>query len=165
MAVVWFLVSAVLVDLIGYWLHRWIHRRSSGPMHRAHMVHHGNYPPFDLTGESYRSARGNSLTVWFLPFGIVYAALWLVLGLPHPVAVLLGGLASATVSSVFHDQTHLSGSAVWRLGFLRRMAFWHHVHHRKMGRNFGIVTTAWDRIFRTYSRGSASPPAPRPPSR
>lgn len=156
-AIFWFMGSAVLVDLIGYWLHRWAHRPTS-PLYRAHMTHHlVNYPPRKAVGEGkYVSAGSDSLAIWFAPFGIVYAAVVLLLNLPHPAAILLGGAAVALVSSLLHDAVHISGSYVWRWRPLLGVAVRHHTHHFKMGRNFGICTDIWDRLFRTRRGGSSS---------
>jgi sterol desaturase/sphingolipid hydroxylase (fatty acid hydroxylase superfamily) len=162
-AVLWFLVSAALVDLAGYWLHRWVHRRSAGPMHRAHMTHHlRNYPPGAFFSDRYRSAGADSLAVWLAPFGMVYAVAWLALGLPHPVAALVGGAVSAGLSSVVHDLTHILGSVVWHLPLTRGMAVRHHAHHFQMRRNYGVLTDVWDRLFRTRRVGGPSRRA-RPP--
>lgn len=163
-AVVWFLVSAVFVDHAGYWLHRWAHRKSSGPMYRAHMTHHVvNYPPAAFFSQRYRSSRADSLAVWFAPFGLAYGGLWWLLGLPHLWAVLAGGGTVALLSSAVHDMTHISQSLVWRWRATMGMAVRHHSHHFKMGRNFGVLTDLWDRIFRTRrGPGASRPPLPRP---
>ena len=155
-AIIWFLGSALFVDLIGYLLHRWAHRPSS-PLHRAHMTHHvENYPARSFFSKSYRTSGSDSLVLWFAPFGILYVALVLLLGLPHPVAILLGGAATAVTSSIIHDLSHIKNSVVWRLPILKTMGRWHRIHHSKMNRNFGIILTFWDRIFRTSHPGSAS---------
>lgn len=148
-AVLCFLASAAVVDLAGYWLHRWAHRPSS-PLHRAHMTHHVvNYPPKAFFSTKYRSARSDSLAIWFAPFGLAYATAVILLGIPHPVPILLGGAAVAVLSSVLHDLTHISGSMVWRTYGFRGIAVRHHSHHFKMGRNFGILFPWWDVLFRT----------------
>ena len=148
-AVVLFLTSAVLIDLVGYWLHRWIHVPGSWG-YRAHMTHHvTNYPPRSFFSERYRSSRQDSLVWYFAPFGVAYVALVLLLGLPHPWAILSGAAISVFLSSYLHDVTHVSGSFVWRWRFLKGVAVRHHVHHFKMGRNFGILVPWWDGIFGT----------------
>ena len=161
--VIWFLGSALLVDVVGYWLHRWAHRPSS-PLYRPHMTHHVlRYPPRRYFSSRYRTSGSDSLALWFAPFGIVYIVLAVVLGVPHLGAVLLGGATTAILSSVVHDLSHVEGSIVWRLPFLRTMARLHRIHHSKMGRNFGVLISLWDWIFRTSYRGSAgrrSPPDP-----
>jgi sterol desaturase/sphingolipid hydroxylase (fatty acid hydroxylase superfamily) len=163
--VILFLASALTVDLIGYLLHRWAHRPSS-PLHRPHMTHHvQNYPPRAFFSNRYRTSGSDSLAVWFAPFGALYVALVLLLGAPHPVAILMGGALVAVLSSLVHDLSHVTDSIVWRLPILRTMGRWHRIHHSKMGRNFGILLTVWDRIFRTNHPGSGVRRAPQDRSR
>lgn len=151
-AVFLFFASAAFVDLAGYWLHRWAHRPSS-PLFGPHMTHHvQNYPPRRFFSERYESSGSDSLAIWFAPFGAVYVAAVLLLGAPHPVAILLGGAASAAVSSVLHDFSHVRDSWFWRVPFLRGAGVRHHWHHRRMQRNFGVVFSWWDRLFGTTLR-------------
>jgi sterol desaturase/sphingolipid hydroxylase (fatty acid hydroxylase superfamily) len=148
-AVLFFLASAVLIDLIGYWLHRWIHVPGSWG-YRAHMTHHvTNYPARAFFSSRYRSSRADSLVLYFAPFAAAYGALVLCLGLPHPVAILAGAGVSVLLSSLLHDLTHIQGSIVWRWGMFGSIAARHHLHHFKMGRNFGILVPWWDLLFRT----------------
>lgn len=147
--VAWFVGSAVFVDFVGYWLHRWAHVRESH-MYRAHMTHHAvNYPPHRFFSSEYRSSGGDGLARYFLPFGVAYAVL-LALACPSPLAAILGGLAVAGASSLLHDLTHIEGSIAWRIRPLKHLAEHHRTHHLKMGRNFGILCDVWDRLFRTH---------------
>ena len=96
-AVLYFLASAIFVDFVGYWLHRWSHRPWS-PLHRPHMTHHViNYPPRSFFSSKYRSAGSDSLAIWFAPFGVIYAATILLLGVPHAIPILLGGALVAVL--------------------------------------------------------------------
>jgi sterol desaturase/sphingolipid hydroxylase (fatty acid hydroxylase superfamily) len=148
-AILWFLASAVVIDLVGYWLHRWIHVPGSWG-YRSHMTHHVvNYPPRRFFSDRYRSSRADSLVWYFAPFGLAYALLVICLGLPHPVAVLVGAGVSVSLSSILHDLTHIQGSVVWRSRWFAGIAARHHLHHFKMGRNFGILFPWWDVLFRT----------------
>lgn len=161
-ALLWFLASAIFVDLAGYWLHRWAHKPSS-PLYRAHMTHHvTNYPPKDFFSEKYRESGSDGLALWFAPFGIIYVLVAALCGLPCFSAIVLGGAAIAVLSSILHDLSHISDSIVWRLPWTRLAAEHHRVHHSRMGRNFGILFTLWDRIFGTKRRGPSSPPTRRP---
>ncbi len=162
-AILWFLASATFVDLAGYWLHRWAHRRGS-PLYRAHMTHHVvNYPPKAFFSTRYKSARSDSLALWLAPFAILYGALILLVGAPHPWAMILGAAVVAFLSSVAHDLTHITGSVVWKRRWLVGIAVRHHVHHFKMGRNFGILVPWWDNLFGTRpSKARASRRRSRP---
>lgn len=160
-AVLWFLASAAVVDLAGYWLHRWAHRPSS-PIYRPHMTHHViNYPPKAFFSRKYKSSRSDSLALWFAPFGVIYAAAVLISGIPHPAAILLGLAVISIGSALAHDLTHIQGSIVWKNRMFAGVAARHHLHHFKMGRNFGVLVPWWDDIFGTRrapgpSRGSSS---------
>lgn len=164
-SIVFFLVSATFVDLVGYWLHRWAHSPSS-PLHRPHMTHHvRNYPPGRFFSQRYERSGSDSLALWFAPFGVVYVALILLLGLPHPIAMIAGGATVAVLSSVLHDLSHVGGSVAWRWRIFRAGALHHRTHHSKMRRNYGIILSCWDRLFGTRWRGRAGRPLPRFPSR
>ncbi len=161
-AILWFFASALFVDFAGYWLHRWAHRPGS-PLYRPHMTHHViNYPPRSFFSTRYKSAGSDGLAIWFAPFGLVYALAIFLLDAPHPWAMLLGGAMVAVFSSKAHDLTHISGSIMWKRRQFAGIAVRHHVHHFKMGRNFGILVPWWDGIFGTRrapgapSKGAAS---------
>lgn len=161
-AVLWFLASAIFVDLVGYWLHRWAHHPGS-PLYRPHMTHHlVTYPPARVVASGrYASSGADSLALWFAPFGVVYTAAVLCSGMPHPVPILAGGAIVAALNSVLHDLTHVSGSIVWRWPWLLGIAVRHHAHHFKMGRNFGILSDVWDRAFGTRLEGGSGGPGGR----
>ena len=151
-AILYFLLSAILVDFIGYWLHRWSHKKHS-ILYKPHMTHHLiTYPPKSVLSDKYKSSGIDGLAIWFSPIAIILFVLVLLLGIPHPIAILLGGLLTGISSSVIHDMTHLSGSVVWRVKFLKGIAIRHHAHHFKMRRNYGIITDLWDRVFLTRRR-------------
>lgn len=165
-AFLWFLASAIFVDLAGYWLHRWAHVRSS-PLWRPHVTHHAvNYPPQAVMSTSYRSSRSDSLAIWFAPFGALYLLALMVLGCPHLIAAVLGGASVAVLSSVAHDLAHIHNSLVWRLnGYTKGVAVRHIAHHYKTARNFGILVPWWDSIFRTRGSRGTSPRSPQLRSR
>ncbi len=163
-AVTWFLLSAIITDLIGYWLHRWAHRPGS-PLYRPHMTHHvTNYPAGDFTSETYRGAGRDSLAIWLTPFGLVYALLVL-LACPHPWAALAGSTAIMVLSSELHDGSHVADSVTRQFCFLSRLVKRHLVHHSRTDRCFGILTGVWDRLFATNWPGSASRSKRRDPPR
>lgn len=150
-AIVAFIISAILVDLIGYWLHRLAHRPIAGRLYAAHMVHHvDRYPPNNFISERYRPSGGiDSLVIWFLPFGLLYvAAAWL-LDLPQLTMIVAGGLTVAIANSVMHDMSHVGGSFIWTRKLFASLGRRHRTHHRKMGKNFGILFGIWDHLFRT----------------
>jgi sterol desaturase/sphingolipid hydroxylase (fatty acid hydroxylase superfamily) len=154
--IIWFLASAGFVDMVGYWLHRWSHRPKS-PLYRSHMTHHViNYPSASFLSEKYKGAGSDNLAFWFAPFIMIYVAAIIIIGLPHQAAIFSGGGVIAVGSVIVHDLTHITNSIMWRWPLLNKSATWHRIHHRKMGKNFGIIFSCWDRIFRTRYLGSSS---------
>lgn len=161
-AIVWFLSSAILVDLVGYWLHRWAHRKGS-PLFRAHMTHHlVNYPPQHVLSDRYRSSKADNLGIWFAPFFVAYLIIILLVPKVDFWPAAAGAAVVAALNVVVHDLTHISGSIIWR-SRLRGVAVRHHAHHFKMKKNFGILTDWWDRIFRTRREPGAFPARRRRP--
>lgn len=154
-----FFASWVLVDLIGYWLHRWAHQPGS-PLYRSHMTHHVvNYPSRSFMSDGYRSSGNDSLAVWFAPFFMLYCVgAVLALGWPGAVPALAGAIPPAVINTVIHDLTHIRGSIAWRWPYLRNLSLAHYAHHRNMRRNFGVATLLWDRIFRTHWGSRREPP-------
>lgn len=144
--------SWLLVDLIGYWLHRLAHLPKS-PLYRAHMTHHvQNYPSNRLQSDSYRNSGADSLAVWFAPIVVLY---WVVSALVFGrwgFPVMLGALPPAVLSTLVHDWTHLRVSPLTRTTWTRRLAYLHHIHHRNHQKNLGITIFWWDRIFGTFKK-------------
>ncbi len=158
-ALAWFLGSAMIADLAGYWLHRWAHKPRS-PLFRAHMTHHlVNYPPSRVTSSKYQTSGSDSLVLWFAPFLGTYLLILAALPVVSFWPAALGAITIAALSSAAHDLTHLTGSPVWRWPFLRGIAVRHHSHHFKMHRNLGILFSFWDVIF-----GTRKPPRNPPHS-
>jgi sterol desaturase/sphingolipid hydroxylase (fatty acid hydroxylase superfamily) len=164
-ALIGFLSSAVVVDLAGYWLHRWAHSPSS-PLYRPHMTHHvRNYPPREFLSDRYRSSGSDNLAIWFAPFGVIYALIVIISGMPHQVPILLGGAVAAVANAVMHDLTHIKDSVAWRSPWLRSMSVYHRVHHSHMRRNYGLLSSCWDRLFGTMWRGRVGREGRRAPRR
>jgi sterol desaturase/sphingolipid hydroxylase (fatty acid hydroxylase superfamily) len=85
----------------------------------------------------------------------IWAALALVTG-GAIAALVVGGLyAGYNQYALVHHVLHHHGALAGRLGFgrLQRVHELHHVHHDV---NFGVTSTLWDRIFRTYQPATFS---------
>ena len=50
-------------------------------------------------------------------------------------------------NDALHDSYHLESGTFKQTVTFKRLQQFHFVHHRNMKKNFGIVTTVWDRIF------------------
>ncbi len=147
-----FVFGFFFTEAVGYLIHRLLHSRWSGALHRSHMNHHlTQYPPDDYLSETYRQAGTDNTAYRFVVAGVILAglALWLTpLWLALPIMINMAAIGF--VNSYVHDATHISNH--WLESFPH---FWylrelHRVHHIEMGKNFGIVTFFTDRIARTF---------------
>lgn len=138
------LLTLLVADLVGYWLHRAFHR---GWLWRSHAVHHSSerldwlaavrvHPINDLLG------------------GVVRVVLLVVLGF-RPV-VLAGVLPVLTAYALL-----LHANVPWTFGRVGRVVaspMFHRWHHARVvpewarpdGVNFGGFFVVWDRLFGTF---------------
>src|SRR5690242_5850585 len=108
------LASYMLTSLLGYVIHRAIHRPWFGFINRAHMAHHlRTYPPGDLVSEAYRSAGSQSSVYTFLvafsPLVIAPVALGFIGVVSWPCAGVIVGamLLVGLLNDVLHDSYHV----------------------------------------------------------
>jgi len=130
----------VLIDFMGYWLHRWFHGRR---MWRFHAIHHSSvdldwlsaarvHPVNDIVNKAVQAAVVVSLgyspllLAGVLPFFFVYAIL------QHAnVTWDFGPLKKIFASPKFHR--------------------WHHTSApEQQGKNFAGLLPLWDILFKTY---------------
>ncbi len=158
MAFLFVLASSLFIaSLIGHGIHWALHRPWAGPAYRGHMEHHVSlYPPSDMTSSQYRSARWyhNGVFLYAPAFVGLLGLVWLLVrlaSLPTWIVLVFGAvmLALGAVNNWAHDSFHTQSSLFRRLGCYRLMRERHHVHHRNMRCNYGIVTSFWDRVFGT----------------
>ncbi len=154
------LVAYAVTAFLGYVVHWAMHQRWSGPLRKAHMVHHlVLYPPKDLVSDSYRSA-GSSSSVWsFVAALIPLMCVPIILALLSVVswasaalaffAMAFVGIASDVVHDSFHVKDHILSKLIPRYDVMRAL---HFQHHRNMKRNFGIFSFICDRLFRTLQK-------------
>ena len=174
---VWFVVSCVSAELLGYGLHRLLHSGVVGFLSRNHMKHHMVlYGPLqEQRSKQYRDATDDSISLgnigieWLIPAAVLIVC---VLGLFHlfHVRLLYRLIYFATtlgwsflMFSYLHDAQHIEGYWMERSRFLKG---WfvsarnlHEIHHQVindeglMDRNFGIAFFFFDRLFGTLSAG------------
>ena len=168
-------ISCLLAEFFGYWLHRLLHSDKIPFLSRGHLIHHfliyGPGQPMrrdhyhDATAD--RFSAGNIGLEWLIPSAAILAIVWATLFFLH-VPALLQCIALATLIvwpiitfSYLHDRMHLSDfwmarNPIFRRWFLaaRRL---HDIHHHalnddgRMVSNFGIGFFLFDRLFRTIS--------------
>lgn len=125
--------------LLEYALHRWLGHGPPSVGRRGHAMHH---------------ADDTALVA--APVFVVMAGAWLIWTMLAPLAgvslaaLLVCGLyAGYNHYALVHHVLHHHQALVARVG-LGRLERCHRVHHARHDVNFGVTTTLWDRIFRTY---------------
>jgi sterol desaturase/sphingolipid hydroxylase (fatty acid hydroxylase superfamily) len=170
------MLSGMLAEFFGYWLHRLLHSDKICFLSRGHLIHHFLIygPGRPMRHEHYRDATDNRFSVgnvgleWLLPAVLLLAVIWgLLLFCGVPVFYQLVALATLTVWPMFmfsylHDRMHLTNfwmaeHALFRAWFKQARRF-HDIHHHsvnsagRMDANFGIGFFWFDRLFRTIAR-------------
>jgi sterol desaturase/sphingolipid hydroxylase (fatty acid hydroxylase superfamily) len=167
------LISCLLAEFFGYWLHRLLHSDKIPLLSRGHLIHHfliyGPGQPMRL--EKYHDATDHRFSVgnigleWLLPSAIILAVVSAAMRLVHLSALhQIIALATLVVWPIFmfsylHDRMHVTNFWMERVPILR---LWfraarrrHDIHHHavddngRMEANFGIGFFLFDRVFRT----------------
>jgi len=142
--------------LAGHGVHRWLHSPRSGPLYRAHLEHHRLYSPGDLRSSVYRNAGADSTTWRFvLPLGalvalIAQSAIWLGMGGPDALFLVVTAAAIGFAHDFVHDAFHIEGHWLERAPWFLRLRALHDEHHRDVRVNLGILCFVWDRLFGTF---------------
>ena len=133
-----------------YWLHRtlfhWVPATSWGP--RFHFFLHGVH--HDYINDKYRlvmpPVAAAVLAAMF--YGLFYS-LFSVWGLGAWVWPFMSGM---TAGYIAYDMTHyyVHHGAVSGAWFKRLRAHHMNHHHNRVERKFGVSSTLWDHVFRTY---------------
>jgi len=134
-------MAFVIADFAFMMMHYLSHRYA--PLWRLHAVHHGVGRLYGLNGVLRHPLHQIiDMIVGNMPL--------VILGMPTPVAVVLGFLISMTLI-VQHSNVDA------RLGPLQKhlsIGRIHHLHHVNWGTegdcNFGLLLTVWDRLLGTY---------------
>lgn len=137
-------VAILLVDFVGYWLHRWGHH---GWLWKVHGVHHTpdkvntwNNNTIHFVNSFYSSA-GKLLPLVLLGF--------------DPNVIVVTAYASTLQSFAVH--ANIDVNLGW-LGQLLMGPQHHRLHHSTVvaeAGNFASVTTLWDKVFGTFVLGRA----------
>jgi sterol desaturase/sphingolipid hydroxylase (fatty acid hydroxylase superfamily) len=148
-----FIVSYLLIELGGYWAHRFLHTR--GFLWTTHRAHHSAEVLTFLVG-----GRGHPLEhVVFLLCGLVCSGvgtglfMYFTGTLPHPmlpIALIALGLFGALMDKISHSELPLSFGWLDNIFMSARM---HQIHHsaepHHYGRNYGGTMSIFDRLFGT----------------
>lgn len=141
---------------IGYQIHKWIHQSRSGFLNIAHLNHHRKqYPPGNLTSDTYRSAGRDNTTFLFLPFIlIIIGILWTgyyfnIVSLFYALLISVEIVIISLIHDVLHNSFHLNRSLWHRYPGFSRLKSKHFLHHWNMRKNYGIIDFTWDKILNT----------------
>jgi hypothetical protein len=174
-AAITLLLSGLLAEFLGYWLHRLLHSDKIAFLSRGHLIHHFLVygPGQPMRHEHYHDSTDGRLSVgnvgleWLLPSGLLLAVVWTILFVLHVPAVYQA-IALATLVgwpvfmfSYLHDRMHQTDFWMVRDPLLRNWFLaarrLHDIHHHSidlrghMDANFGIGFFWFDRVFRTLS--------------
>ena len=169
-------LSVMMAEFLGYWLHRLLHSDRVRTLSRSHMKHHlVLYGPCQSQRPSYgymdattgQVALGNIGLEWLVPSGLLLGASiggFSLLGVRllyqgiYVVVVLVWSFVSF---SYLHDRMHEKDFWMarnrWTRGWFLNARKLHDIHHRtlgdngKMNKNFGIGFFLFDRLFGTIA--------------
>jgi len=138
-------IAAVVAGFLGwglleYVIHRWVLHGALFFARRNHARHHGDVHALIST------------PVLGIAMGALALRVWLGLVLPSGLASLtvFGLYAGYNYFALLHHLQHHGGATIARVAPWRTLATLHDVHHHRPHVNYGITTTCWDRVFRTY---------------
>ena len=152
-----FVIGLFVWSFIEYILHRWIlhwepqepwkqKARRCFPSHR----HHHDEP----TGHRIHILlQMKIIVIWIIVYTAILSALQFPLwwALAYAAGILIGYQGYEYVHVACH---YLPMKARWAATLKRHHALH---HHRDETMNFGVTTTLWDRVFRTYWRPQSAP--------
>ncbi len=139
-------VGGFVWTLAEYWLHRtvfhWVPNTSWGP--RMHFLLHGVH--HDYVNDKYRLVMPPAAS---LGLGVVFFGLWYAILGPAWVFPFYAGHVAGYL---FYDMSHYYVHHFKVAGKRMKRMKAHHMnhHHNKDGRKFGVSTTLWDHVFRTF---------------
>ena len=147
-----------LTSLLGYIVHRLIHKPWTGALFRAHQAHHIKlYPPGRLISDDYLSAGKQSsvytFIIAFTPFLItpVVLACLNVISIYDMISSLITMIVVGLIHDIVHDSFHVKKHFLSRIiPTYETMRRQHFIHHVNMKKNFGIYSFVYDRIFQTF---------------
>jgi len=142
------IVGMVILDLMMYWLHRWMHRFAF--FWRFHRVHH-----MDLTVDVSTGLRFHPIEALFI---MAMKCLTITFFGVTPLAVLLYEISYYSMLLFAHANINISS----RVSDLLRTALvtpsMHRIHHSdylpETNSNYGFVLSVWDKFFGTYTKRS-----------
>ena len=145
------LAGPFVVELVGYFWHRWVeHRELLGKTvaFRHYKHHETEYPVNRLRTNEYRNA--NSWT-WYV-VGISASIIApLVAPIEYAIPFALGAWVYAWgIVLNMHTAFHVNGHFLWKYKWFQKLVKLHDIHHYD-NVNYGICLFFMDRLFGTYT--------------
>lgn len=137
----------VIISLLGYLIHRALHHRVMGPLHRMHMQHYrGGLRVRTRLRFIERWFGGLLFTLPALVVTVVVVAVVAPFVVPSTIEMFVVMMLTYGIS---HDMLH---AAFHRnaAGSSRDIRQLHMAHHADHNVNFGMLVFFWDRIFGTF---------------
>lgn len=147
----YFLIFSIIISLMGYFIHRFLHCKWTGALFRIHMEHHQKYSGNQMVNN--RWSRDNLL--FTLPVVMIMVIVSLIAWSLHAslssilIFILLMFIYGA-INDAIHSSFHIKNIFFQRLPWWRKLRTRHFSHHINPKHNFGILHFIWDKIFGTY---------------
>lgn len=146
--------GTVIVQAVGYIVHRLAHYPISGKLYQSHMFHHAKaYPPGRYTSKKYLNPDENPLKMIFVTaFAIVNMAVLILCPLLFFIGFFLSTAICSLANEYVHDAFHVENHPLARLPGFMWLSDLHKVHHENVKKNFGIYLFWFDRMFGTFKK-------------
>jgi 4-hydroxysphinganine ceramide fatty acyl 2-hydroxylase len=125
--------------LLEYALHRWVGHGPPSVARRGHAMHHSD----DM------APIAAPVFVVMAGMFLIWAVLVLLVGTGIAALIVCGIYLGYNNYALVHHILHHHEVLAVRVG-LRRLERGHRIHHSHHDVNFGVTSTLWDRVFRTY---------------
>lgn len=134
-------------SLAEYVFHRWVYHEGETPARTAHEKHH-------------ESPEALVAMPWFIVSAIM-GSVWLVFSYWLRIHFVAGFTAGFLAGFVFYGILHhVHHHFDFKSRLYRKLRSHHFIHHQHPGKNFGVTTRIWDRIFGTMYRKEAKRKGP-----
>ena len=155
------IIVYIIVSLFGYFIHKILHKKWTGPLYRSHDVHHNTlYPISDFESEKYRDAGKDdsfwpfavaSIPLILFPFILSFIGLisW-TMAIIIIIEMLFIGWLNTYMHNVFHIKNHWLSRFFITKYLYNKYKNLHYIHHKYQTINYGIFAFHWDKLFKTF---------------
>lgn len=142
------IAGGLLWTLFEYCMHRFLFHLpgNSRAMKHFHYIVHGMH----------HAHSTDPLRVIFPPFLSIFTGILVggILFLLFPIPVALGLYAGFILGYIWYEFIHYADHHIkWKVSLLKRLKRHHLLHHHSTaykGKNFGVTTSLWDKVFKTF---------------